>query len=217
MKRALIITSILTGTIFACQQNQKESISRSEDTHFDVSKYSGNINTDGRMVVNGIAEAFSELITTAVEEHGTLGAINYCGEVAVPLLDSLGHYYGVGLKRTSLRFRNPENAPDSLDLAILNNMQNLGEQGVDVTPMSMKFAGGDGIFYAPIKMKSVCLQCHGMKMRGDIKTDVWKKIRERYPEDMAYDFNLNELRGVWGVYFPAEYWARKGRVDMPKM
>lgn len=217
MKKALIAIGIIVGTAYACQQNQEEAVSRSEVKHFDVSKYTGNINVDGRMIVGEVSKAFEEMYTTAIEKHGTAGAVDYCAENAFDLLDSLGHYYGVGLKRTSLRIRNPENRPDTLDLAVLNNMQNLGEEGVDLTPMSMKFSGGDGILYAPIKMQPMCLQCHGIKMRGDIKDDVWAKIRERYPEDVAYDYNTNEMRGVWGIYFPAEYWARKGRVDMPEM
>ncbi len=217
MKQPILIISILVTAVWGCQENQEERIKRTEDKYFDVSKYKGNINTDGRMVVSEINKVFEDMYTKAIEEHGLLGAIDYCGDHAFDVLDSLGHYYGVGLKRTSLKYRSPENAPDSLDYAILNNMKDLGEQGVDVTPMSMKFAGGDGIFYAPIKMKSMCLPCHGMKLRGDIKDEVWKKIRERYPDDKSYDFNLNEMVGVWGVYFPAEYRARKGSVDIPKM
>ncbi|MCC5916061.1 MAG: DUF3365 domain-containing protein [Cryomorphaceae bacterium] len=219
-KQISIIACLIFIAFIACQPNdkpEKESVDRKKEEAktIDVSRYSGNINIDGKMVVKEVSEALMGALSDAIAKHGTAGAVEFCNGAAFPILDSLAEFYGVGLKRTSKRYRNYDNRPDTLDKAILDNLAALGDQGVEPSPVSMKFSNGDGIYYAPIMTKPLCLQCHGLKSRGDIADDVWRKIRELYPEDVAYDYNLNELRGVWGVYFPAEYRARKGKAEMP--
>jgi hypothetical protein len=211
---------IAIGVLFSmlsCTPNQgEETVDRKksdDQVYFDVSNYSGHINKDGRMIVEKISQDFANLLANAIAEHGVLGAVEYCNHRAYPFLDSLAHYYGVNLKRTSLRYRNPENKPDTLDRIILENMQNEAAQGAEPAPKSIKFSSGEAVYFSPITMKPMCLQCHGIKSRGDIQDEVWSKIRELYPEDVAYDFNLNELRGAWGVLFPPEYKARRGKPD----
>ena len=214
MKRIILLFCVSGMIAIGCQQNREGEVARTkEEKKFDFSRFSGDINQDGRMIVEEVSQIFAEALTGAIEEHGIVGAIEYCNGAAFPILDSLAEYYGLGLKRTALRYRAPINEPDTLDKLILGNMENVSSQGAEPAPISMKFGGGDGVYYSPIIMKPLCLQCHGIKSRGDISDEVWAKIRELYPEDNGFDFNLNELRGVWGVYFPAEYWARRGKPD----
>jgi hypothetical protein len=214
MKRIVLLVCVSGMIAIGCRQNQEGGVERAKEAkQFDFSKYSGNINQDGRMIVEEVSQVFLQALTEAIDKHGVAGAVEYCNGAAFPILDSLAEYYGLGLKRTALRYRSVVNEPDTLDKLILGNMENLSSQGAEPSPMSMKFGGGDGVYYSPIIMKPLCLQCHGIKSRGDISDEVWAKIRELYPEDRAFDYNLNELRGVWGVYFPAEYWARRGKPD----
>jgi hypothetical protein len=214
-KKSIAVVGILALAI-ACMQNEQGKIIREqeeEQTSFDVSKFTGNINRDGRMIVEEVSEAFAGFLGKSIAEHGVLGSIGFCNENAFPFMDSLAHYYGVNLKRTALRYRNPDNKPDTLDRIMLENMEKEAAQGAEPGPKSIKFSSGEAVYYSPIIMKPLCLQCHGIKTRGDIQDEVWAKIRELYPEDVAYDFNLNELRGAWGVLFPNEYRARRGKPD----
>jgi len=44
------------------------------------------------------------------------------------------------------------------------------------------------------------LQCHG-QIGKDIHDDVYKVIKEKYPQDKATGFKVGELRGIWDIKF----------------
>ena len=57
------------------------------------------------------------------------------------------------------------------------------------------------IFYKPIMINSkACLKCHGEPGKH-IAAETSEKIKERYPNDFATGFRLNEFRGSWKITF----------------
>jgi hypothetical protein len=47
-----------------------------------------------------------------------------------------------------------------------------------------------------IRVEAACLACHGPK---DLRPEF---VRQRYPDDRAYDFAVGDLRGLYSVFIP---------------
>ncbi|NEO28327.1 MAG: DUF3365 domain-containing protein [Kamptonema sp. SIO4C4] len=100
------------------------------------------------------------------------------------------------LRQVSAKYRNPAHAPknDAEEQAVTRFQEN---------PDLMAFweqdtlDGQEGVHYfRRITVEASCLACHGPK--GDRPTFV----KENYPDDLAYNFNVGDLRGMYSVFIP---------------
>jgi len=148
---------------------------------------------------NFIDELKTELMT-ALEDTvaGATGAIYVCAEKAPELSAYYSSLPGLTVKRTSKRLRNPNNAPDEYELKTLEMLESrpaFGSQDHyewEITNGQRKFR-----FVRAIKTSSVCLKCHGNPEKMD--KDVRAAIAEKYENDQATGFKLEELRGILTV------------------
>lgn len=137
---------------------------------------------------------------------GTGEAIAFCAGEAQTLTDSISGALGPGwaVKRTTMRTRNPRNAPDSLEAEALlyfqqaldDGAEELPEHHVQVTP------AGDYRYYMPLRLGHMCLQCHGP--RETLEPAVRRVLDERYPADQATGYDQGEFRGLVRVTVPRE-------------
>jgi len=127
---------------------------------------------------------------------GPIDALNFCSDNAYNLTEQVDERMGrdVSVKRISLKYRNPANAPQGSEKAILESLQTLHANAV-VLPKEVVEVVGNGSYkyYKPLLInKEVCLKCH-----GDVaKTPLAEAIEERYPEDKATGYKMNDLRGA---------------------
>lgn len=199
-KKFLVVFSlalvVLTGVV-ACNNEGKNS---------DVSSpgLTGDARVDAAFIVEQATQAIQGALRKAIDEkNGDLvHAVQYCNLNAYPITDSLEQHFGVKIKRTSLQVRNIANEPDSVERALLENLQKVAFAGAQPSPLILDINKDYFRYVSPIMIKPLCLNCHGMRERGDIPEVVQKEINERYPLDKAYDYNLNELRGAWMVMLP---------------
>jgi hypothetical protein len=139
--------------------------------------------------------ALSTTLQSVMQTEGPVAAIQYCNVHAIPLIDSLSQAHDVLIKRTSLRVRNPEDAPNQEEIGVLNEFQTIVSNG-DI-PVA-KMVGNS--FYAPIFIQDGCLVCHGVpgeKLSYDLHT----KILALYPSDAAFGYQAGDLRGMWSIIF----------------
>lgn len=139
-----------------------------------------------------------------VAEEGPAGAMAYCAAEAQNLTrqarDQLGP--GIGIKRTSFRYRNPANAPDSLEAAALERFRAAVERGDSLPDHLVQPAGEDAYrYYRPLVVGPLCVQCHGP--RESLDPEVRALLRERYPDDRATGYRVGDFRGVIRVTIPA--------------
>lgn len=134
-------------------------------------------------------------LTAAVEADGPAGAIDFCSREALTLTtviqDSIG---GVDLKRTTLRPRNPANAPDPLERAVLEDLHALAARGEPLPDHVLQHVDGATRFYRPLRVQPLCVRCHGPADQLD--PAVAAILRERYPDDLATGYRDGDLRGV---------------------
>jgi hypothetical protein len=135
----------------------------------------------------------------SILRDGPAGAVVFCKAEAGTLT---GAYASdeVVISRTSLRFRNPGNRPDSLAETVLRAMQDSIDQGVVARPFLQETPDGMVHYYKPILVQAMCLNCHG-SVPGQVQPDVLAKIDSLYPGDLARNYQEGQLRGAWHVRF----------------
>lgn len=133
----------------------------------------------------------------AINTKGTEGAVEFCNTKAYPLTDSMATALKAHIKRVSERNRNPENVANADELAYIEAVKLMLEQGQKPKP-KVQEKDGQMLVYAPIITNQMCLQCHGDKDK-DINAETLKKISSLYPEDRATGYKDNQLRGIWVV------------------
>jgi hypothetical protein len=103
---------------------------------------------------------------------------------------------GWQVKQIAKKYRNPAHAPDNLhsQMALAKFEQNPELIGFWEQE---KFNGQDGIrYYRRINVEASCLACHGRKNARP------QFVQDKYPQDLAFDFNVGDLRGMYAVFIP---------------
>lgn len=134
-------------------------------------------------------------LAAALEEGGPVSALEICSDRALSLTDSVAMRLGdgVSLKRTTLRYRNPLNAPDETDAAALRQFEESAIAG-DPMPHVIVKTVREYRYYLPVRVSVPCLQCHGQP--GDMDPEVVRFLNERYPEDQATGYVEGDFRGA---------------------
>ncbi len=157
-----------------------------------------------RELIKEFAGALKRELKGALAEGGPLRAITACSAVAPAIAQQYSSQKGWRIGRTSLKPRNPANAPDRWERSVLESFERRRTAGED--PARMEFfemveQDGKRVFRY---MKAVptaekpCLACHG----SNIRPEVAAALDERYPEDKARGFRAGEIRGAFTITQP---------------
>jgi hypothetical protein len=134
-----------------------------------------------------VSETMGEM-EAAMESGNAADAIAVCREKAPAIAASVSEQFGLKIGRTSVKLRNPANAPPEWAETLVANH----------TSDPVFLAGPDGEFAAllPMKLRAECQMCHGPTEMID--DEVLTAIAEHYPNDQAVGFAEGDLRGwIW--------------------
>lgn len=142
-------------------------------------------------------------LKNSIKAGGPLNAVDVCNKTAPLIADSLSKKYSWKVARTSLKTRNPENAPDAWETKVLNVFDERKNQGEDVKLISYSEAievkGRKYFrFMKAIPTGEICLKCHG----DNIEPELAKKLKEKYPHDQAVGYKLGDVRGAFTIIQP---------------
>lgn len=132
----------------------------------------------------------------AIQSKGTMHALDFCNIQAIPLTDSMATNYHATIKRVSDKYRNSNNQANAEELNYIAQFKADAVAKRESKPVVIK-KGNKVQFYYPIPINTMCLQCHGKK----IKPDVQQQILKLYPKDLAVGYDENEVRGIWSITF----------------
>lgn len=140
--------------------------------------------------------ALMKELALAMKEGGPENAVRVCGDVAAKVAAEVSGREGIRVGRTSLRVRNPANAPDPWERRVLDEWAASGRPEV-----REEVVGGEYRWMKPITVAAMCLPCHGGE--EDVAPAVAAVLRDRYPADAATGFREGDLRGAFTVAVPA--------------
>jgi len=158
-----------------------------------------------RAAVKELGESLKSQLVAAIKAGGAISAMGVCKTVAPALAEKAGAARGLKIRRTALRVRNPANAPDDWERAVLAEFAAKVKAGANPGKLehaeTLTDGSGAGVFRY---MKAIpmaaqpCLTCHGAPEPG-LKAE----IARLYPQDQATGFKPGDLRGAYSVTAPA--------------
>lgn len=128
-------------------------------------------------------------------------ALRFCNSKAMELTDSVSEAESVIIRRLAKKYRNPDNETDSTESEIFKAYIIEWLNGKTLKPQIIPDDEGHPVYYDPIRVGTLCLNCHGNPDKK-IPPDLLKTINELYPEDKATGFKKGWLRGMWAITFP---------------
>ncbi|MEQ1715809.1 MAG: DUF3365 domain-containing protein [Hyphomicrobium sp.] len=140
-------------------------------------------------------------LKAAIASGGPVSAVQVCKTVAPAIAEQQSKASGLTVKRTSLKVRNPSNAPDALERRVLEDFATKVQAGSDPATLEYIEQVADGertlvrYFKAIPTAKEPCLACHGSDVSGELK----ETISKLYPDDQATGFKAGDLRGAFSV------------------
>jgi hypothetical protein len=142
----------------------------------------------------------------AMGQGGPITAVAVCKSRAPEIAARLSASSGADVGRTAIRWRNPANAPDDLERAVMQGFEAELSRAVpaaaappDAIFESRSAQGTERRYLRAIVMQPVCLACHGATLAPDLAT----VIAREYPQDAATGFETGQLRGAVTVRWPA--------------
>ncbi len=107
------------------------------------------------------------------------------------------------LKQSSLKIRNPSNAPDEWEKKILKLFESPDyPKGVGHGEFLVTGDKETYKYIKPIYVEKACLECHGQK--EDIKPEIRQYLAKKYPGDQAFGYKEGDLRGGISIIIPFE-------------
>jgi len=160
--------------------------------------------TQSRLLAQQLSTELKTELASALSSAGPTGAIAVCRTRAPDIAAKLSRESGAVVSRTALRVRNPANAPDEMQRAVLE--QFAGDLAAGRTEMPLEAAveinrGGrmERRYMRAIPMDAMCLACHGPQLAPEVAS----AIASDYPGDQATGFEPGQLRGAISVVWPA--------------
>jgi hypothetical protein len=170
------------------------------------SEYRQKVIQIGESATSKLMRSLSAHLQEALAESDLEEAFEACAVLAQPLTAETQDLLpaGITIKRTSFKFRNPENAPDRLEAEALRHFeQALVDQGSLPGNLIQRIeTDGKYRFYRPLRIGELCLKCHAA--REHLAPEVLLSLEENYPDDRAVGFALGDFRGVIRVSIPKQ-------------
>ncbi len=151
---------------------------------------------DAELAIEGFQYALKQELATAMSNGGAVAAIQVCHEKAPQLANLHSSMQGLELRRTSLRWRNPANAPAAEEIAVLLEFERMKIEGQPLSSLKATIMTQDGLRYIKaIPMKGLCATCHGL----NVDPTLYQTIKAYYPDDRAVGFKDGDIRGAFSV------------------
>ena len=155
---------------------------------------------EAKNLLKETAKQYKNTLIEGLQHNNLKEALKYCNK-EVERLVSKDNEKGFAIKRVSLKPRNKNNYPNLYEKEILENFNKLSlkdnkslrleHNEIIKDKNNRKF-----VYVKAIRIKEVCLNCHGSNINDDLK----KEIQKLYPDDKAINYKLNDIRGAFVMY-----------------
>lgn len=194
IRRNTVSTAVLAAAMLAagCGTTRETPSAAAPDTSAAVAR--------ARAAAAELAGDLSRTLFASLDAEGPVAAMRVCSEVAQGMTAAHAKE-GLSIRRVSDRNRNPANAPDATEAAVIAHWREVRAAGgapADSLWIESDAAGGARLaLMRPIVLSERCVVCHGAPER--IPDGVKAVLAERYPEDRATGFAPGDLRGAVSV------------------
>lgn len=147
-------------------------------------------------IIGDMSSSLQVSLREAIRDNSIDFAIDVCSHLA-PEIAAAHSKEGWTVKRVSDKYRNPDNAADSIELEMLAQFASAAPPD-SIGRWAMTENGLTYEYFKPIKTGAVCLNCHGPSEA--LVAGVRERLHELYPNDRATGYAAGDLRGMVVVY-----------------
>ena len=140
---------------------------------------------------DSLASTLRARLMQAMLEDGPAGAMRVCSVEAQTIATDVAAERGAAVGRSSLRLRNPADAPPPW---VREWLEASGERPAAGVAGLARVEDGHARVLRPIAIEHTCLVCHGPA--ETLAPEITALLRERYPDDRATGYALGDLRGA---------------------
>lgn len=147
-------------------------------------------------------ESLKSILVKEMQTNGIVAAVSVCSDTAQILTNDYGVKKGIYIKRVSFKNRNQNNIPDEFETKALQYFEELKISGkLSETTEFIDIEELNGVkkvrYLKPIIVQAPCLGCHGTQ--ENIGADVKNILNEKYPNDKATGYQMDDLRGAVSI------------------
>ncbi len=172
-----IFLTVMSAQLGAAESNQKQAVATK--------------------AIGQLGQEMRKKLIESLQKNGPAGAIDVCAKDAPAISARIENELNVTIKRTSLRYRNPRNAPDAAEQHLLGALATAQSAGEKLPQGVTAFPNDRNRFYKTITMEQTCLKCHGDSTT--MSEAVRKELAAIYPEDKAVGYKEGDFRGIISV------------------
>lgn len=149
----------------------------------------------GKEIAMNTQKLLGKNLKMTMKSKGPVAAVEFCNLKAAPLAGEMEKKYNATIKRVSNKYRNENNKPNAVEANTIAYFETAMREGKELKPMTTTGEDGKIHFYAPIKVKELCLTCHGDALAKPVDSI----LKIKYPNDKATGYKEGELRGIWSI------------------
>ena len=155
---------------------------------------------EAKNLLKETAKQYKNTLIQGLQYNSLKKALKYCNK-EVEQLVSKDNEKVFTVKRVSLRPRNKNNYPNLYEKEILEKFNKLSLKdnkslGFEHSEIIKDENINKFVYIKAIRIKEVCLNCHGSNINDDLK----KEIQKLYQDDKAINYKLNDIRGAFVMY-----------------
>ena len=156
-----------------------------------------------RKTVKEFMQTLKKELQSSMQEGGPVNAVSVCNLTAPAIANTYSVRNGWEVGRTSLKLRNPNNAPDAWERSVLEAFEERKLAGEDPAQMEfhevIRVDGDKQLRYMKASPTSrPCLACHGESPDSIVKT----RLEKLYPHDQALGYRQGDIRGAFTITQP---------------
>ena len=158
-----------------------------------------------RATAKEFMQTLKQELQRGMQEGGPVNAISVCNLSAPGIANTYSVRKGWDVGRTSLKLRNPANAPDVWERSVLESFEERKGAGEDPAKMEhYEVVSQDGVkelrYMKAIPTAKLCLACHGENVDSITRT----RLEKLYPDDQALGYKAGDIRGAFSISQPLD-------------
>ncbi len=153
-----------------------------------------------KTAIKELATSLQSELKAAMQTGGPVAAIGVCNTKAMPITQKVAVEQSMHISRVSLKNRNPANAPNEWQAAVLVDFQRQKSEGNGMGSLTWSETVSENgeqefRFMKAIPTGKICLMCHGTEISPQIE----RILADLYPTDRATGYREGDLRGAFVV------------------
>ena len=158
-----------------------------------------------RATAKEFMQTLKQELQSGMQEGGPVNAISVCNLSAPAIANTYSVSRGWDVGRTSLKVRNPANAPDAWERSVLESFEERKAAGEAPAKMEhYEVVREDGVkqlrYMKAIPTAQLCLACHGESVDSITRT----RLEKLYPDDQALGYKAGDIRGAFSISQPLD-------------